>query len=129
MTTEGELTRELPDDIREAWERLRETAADFGEQRIYASHASIMFARKVCYFFVRPKPKRLEVVFFLGRRLRSPLVRRIEPASKVKFAHIVHVVHRDEAEAPLTDWLKEAYDVSPELSAKPVTRARRVRKK
>lgn len=78
-----------------------------------------MFARKVCYFFVRPKPKRLEVVFFLGRRLRSPLVRRIEPASKVKFAHIVHVVHRDEVEPPLTDWLKEAYDVSPVLSAKP----------
>ena len=88
-----------------------------------------MFARKVCYFFVRPKPKRLEVVIFLGRRVRSPLVRRIEPTSKVKFAHIVHVVHRDEVEAPLTDWLKEAYDVSPALSAKPVTRTRRVRKK
>lgn len=78
-----------------------------------------MFARKVCYFFVRPKPRRLEVVFFLGRRLRSPLVRRIEPTSKVKFAHIVHVVHRDEVEQPLTDWLKEAYDVSESLSARP----------
>jgi hypothetical protein len=88
-----------------------------------------MFARKVCYLFVRPKPKRLEVVFFLGRRLRSPLVRRIEPTSKVKFAHIVHVIHRDEVEAPLTDWLKEAYDVSPELSAKPARRVKRVRKK
>ncbi|HEX6324606.1 MAG TPA: DUF5655 domain-containing protein [Vicinamibacterales bacterium] len=118
-TTEGALTRDLPDDIREAWERLRETAAEFGEQRIYASLNSIMFARKVCYFFVRPKPRRLEVVFFLGRRLRSPLVRRIEPTSKVKFAHIVHVVHRDEVEQPLTDWLKEAYDVSESLSARP----------
>ena len=45
-TTEAALTAELPDDLREAWERLRETAADFGEQRIYASHKSIMFARK-----------------------------------------------------------------------------------
>lgn len=124
-TTEGALTRGLPEDIREAWERLRETASDFGEQRIYASHTSIMFARKVCYVFVRPKTKRLEVVIFLGRRVKSPLVRRIEPTSKVKFAHIVHVVHRDEVEAPLTDWLKEAYEVSPELSAKPARKGAR----
>ena len=36
-------------------ERLRETATSFGEQRIYASHKSIMFSRQSCYFFVRPK--------------------------------------------------------------------------
>jgi hypothetical protein len=39
----------------EAWERLRETATEFGEQRIYASHNSIMFSRKACYFCIRPK--------------------------------------------------------------------------
>ena len=50
-TTEAALTRHLSDDLREAWERLRETAAAFGEQRIYASHHSIMFSRKSCYFF------------------------------------------------------------------------------
>ena len=47
-TTESALTRDLSDDLREAWERLRETAAEFGEQRIYASHNSIMFA-PACY--------------------------------------------------------------------------------
>ena len=115
-TTETALTKDLPEDLREAWQRIRETAVEFGEQRIYASLNSIMFARKVCYFFVRPRPKRLEVVFFLGRRVKSPLVRRIEPSSKFKFAHFVHIVHRDEIEAPLTEWLREAYEVSPELS-------------
>ena len=54
-TTEAALTRDLSEDLREAWERLRETAAEFGDQRIYASHKSIMFSRKSCYFFVRPK--------------------------------------------------------------------------
>jgi hypothetical protein len=117
-TTEGALTRDLPDDVREAWERLRETAADFGEQRIYASHHSIMFSRKACYFFVRPHAKRLEVCFFLGRTLRSPQIRRSMPSSSVKVAHVVHVRHRDEVEAPLTDWLREAYDVSETLSAR-----------
>ena len=37
-TTEAALTRDLSDDLRDAWERLRETAAAFGDQRIYASH-------------------------------------------------------------------------------------------
>lgn len=118
-TTEAALTRDLPEDIHDAWERLRETAADFGEQRIYASHHSIMFARKACYFFVRPSAKRLEVVIFLGRRVKSPIVKRVEPSSARKHAHVIHVIHRDQVEPPLTEWLREAYEVSPELS-KPV---------
>ena len=122
-TTESALTGGLPEDLREAWQRIRETAVEFGDQRIYASLNSIMFAKKVCYFFVRPNPRRLEVVFFLGRRVKSPLVRRIEPSSKVKFAHFVHVVHRDEVEAPLTGWLREAYEVSESLSARPAKKA------
>jgi hypothetical protein len=116
-TTEAALTRDLSEDLRDAWERLRETAGDFGEQRIYASHKSIMFSRKACYFFVRPKTKALEVVIFLGRTLKSPLVRKTTPASRAKIAHIVHVTHRDQVEAPLTDWLQEAYDTSETLSA------------
>jgi hypothetical protein len=118
-TTEEALTKDLPEDLREAWERIRETAVEFGEQRVYASLRSIMFAKKVCYLFVRPRPKRLEVVFFLGRPIKSPLIRRIDTPSKVKFSHMVHIVHRDEIEAPLTDWMREAYDVSETLRARP----------
>ena len=110
-TTEAALTAELPDDLREAWERLRETAADFGEQRIYASHKSIMFARKSCYFFVRPKKSFLEVVFFLGRPLKAPQVKRSERPSRSKLAHIIHITHRDQVEPPITDWLREAFDL------------------
>ncbi|HVH55071.1 MAG TPA: DUF5655 domain-containing protein [Vicinamibacterales bacterium] len=109
-TTEAALTAELSDDLREAWDRLRETATEFGEQRIYASHKSIMFARKSCYFFVRPKKSFLEVVFFLGRPLKAPQVKRSERPSRTKLAHIVHITHRDQVEAPVTDWLREAYD-------------------
>jgi hypothetical protein len=109
-TSEAALTAELSDDLRDAWDRLRETAAEFGEQRIYASHKSIMFARKSCYFFVRPKKSFLEVVFFLGRPLKAPQVKRTERPSRAKLAHIVHITHRDQVEAPITDWLREAYD-------------------
>jgi hypothetical protein len=111
-TTEAALTAALSDDLRDAWERLRETAVEFGEQRIYASLNSIMFSRKACYFFVRPKRHYLEVCFFLGRTLKASQVRRAMPASKTKTAHLIHVRHRDEVESPMTDWLQEAYDFS-----------------
>ena len=117
-TTEAALTRELTEDLGDAWQRIRETAADYGEQRIYASHHCIMFARKACYFFVRPQRHHLEVCIFLGRAMNAPQVRRIERPSQRKFAHIVHVTHRDEVEAPITDWLHEAYAVSDELSSR-----------
>jgi hypothetical protein len=124
-TTEAALTRDLPEDLREAWERLRETAASFGDQRIYASLHSIMFSRTACYFFVRPKPKYLEVCIFLGRPLKAPQVRRVDEASKRKVVNIVHIRHRDEVEPPITDWLREAYDVSNELSGRRPKRAAR----
>jgi len=109
-TTEAALTRDLPEDLRDAWDRIRETAVEFGEQRIYASGTAIMFSRASCYFFVRPKKKFLEVVVFLGRSVRAPQVHRVERKSKTKLAHIVHVHHRDEVEAPLTGWLQDAYN-------------------
>jgi hypothetical protein len=116
-TSERELTRNLSEDLVDAWERLRETAGEFGEQRIYASHHSIMFSRKVCYFFVRPQKKYLEIWFFLGRKIKDSRIRKIVATSKVKFAHHVRITHRDEVESPITDWLQEAYKVSNTLRA------------
>ena len=111
-TTETALTQDLSEDLQDAWQRLRETAAAFGEQRIYASHNSIMFSRRSCYFFVRPKKTFLEVCVFLGRTLKAPQVRRVDKASKSKSAHFIRITHRDEVEPPFTDWLKEAYDLN-----------------
>jgi hypothetical protein len=115
-TTEAALVGGLSEDLRDAWERLREAAASLGEQRIYASHHSIMFSRKTCHFFVRPKQKYLELCVFLGRRLEAPQVRRVDHASKSKFYHLIRITHRDEVEPPITNWLQEAYELSNEVS-------------
>ena len=115
-TTEAALTQDLSPDLKEAWERLRETAAEFGEQRIYASHNSIMFSRKSCYFFVRPRKQFLEVCVFLGRAVKGPQVRRVDRSSKTKLAHIIRISHRDQVEAPITDWLHEAYELQDVLA-------------
>ncbi len=115
-TTEAALTAELSDDLKDAWERLREAAADLGEQRIYASHNSIMFARKACYCFVRPKRTFLELCIFLGRTVRSPLVTRSDQSSRTKVYHLIKLRHRDQVEPPVTDWLREAYELQDVLA-------------
>lgn len=101
------LTEDLSEDLRDAWDRLRETAVSFSDQRICASHKSIMFSRKSCYFFVRPKRSLLEISVLLGRTLKAPQVRRVDRGSRSKLVHAIHIRHRDEVEAPITDWLQK----------------------
>lgn len=108
-TTEAALTKDLSEDLQDAYARLREAAVELGDQRIYASHHSIMFARKAAYFFVRPKRNHLEVVIFLGRAIKAPQIKKVHESSKIKRAHVIHVRHRDEIESPITDWMREAY--------------------
>jgi hypothetical protein len=128
-TTEAALTRDLTDDLREAWERIRETAAEFGEQRIYASGKAIMFARTHCYFFVRPRVHALELCVFLGRTVKAPQVRRTDAKSRTKVAHTIRVTHRDQVETPITDWLQEAYEMSEALSAPAPTPGRSAKRR
>ena len=117
-TTEAALTEDLSEDLRDAWARLREVAAAFGDQRIYASGTAIMFSRKSCYFFVRPRRSFLQVCVFLGRAIRAPQVRRVEHKSGSKLVNIIHIKHRDEVEPPVTDWLGEAYDLPDKLTTR-----------
>ena len=124
-TTEAALTDDLSEDLRDAWERLRETAVAFGEQRIYASGTAIMFSRASCYFFVRPRRSFLQVCVFLGRAVRAPQVRRVERKSTSKLVNIIHIRHRDEVEPPVTDWLREAYDLPDKRAARGAKPSRR----
>jgi hypothetical protein len=49
------------------------------------------------------------VCVFLNRPVNAPQVRRVVRSSKTRLAHLIQIRHRDEVEAPLTDWLEEAY--------------------
>jgi hypothetical protein len=93
-----------------------------------------MFSRRACYFFVRPKAKFLEVCIFLGRPLKAPQVRRVIHGSRSRFANMLQIRHRDEVEAPITGWLREAYDVQdavrkPSTGKRKAARTRRPVKK
>jgi hypothetical protein len=56
------------------------------------------------------------VCIFLGRALVAPQIKKAAPSSKSKVYHILHIKHRDEVEAPITDWLREAYDLQDVLA-------------
>ena len=110
-TTERALTKDLSEELQDAYQRIRETAVEFGEQRIYASHHSIMFSRKACHFLVKPRRNFLEFWIFLGRAVKAPQVKKVVESSRVKRAHLLKITHRDEIDPPITDWMKEAYEL------------------
>jgi Domain of unknown function (DUF5655) len=112
--TEAELIDGLNEDLRDAWAKLRAFAATLGPQRIYASALTIMFAKKVCYFFVRPKKTFLEVWIFLPREIEG-LTSTRGAAKKVKYCNLFKLIHPDQVESPLTDWIAESYDYVPDL--------------
>jgi hypothetical protein len=57
--------------------------------------------------------------------VKAPQVRRTERASQTKIGHVIHVRHRDQVEAPITDWLREAYEHSDTLSVRPAKTRRK----
>ena len=110
--SEYELTENLNEELKDAWRKVKNFATDLGEQRVYTSARAMMFARRVCYFFLRPKKAYIELVFFLSEEQSDPLIFRAEESSKTRFSHTVKLIHEDQVESPLTDWLQEAYSQS-----------------
>jgi hypothetical protein len=119
--TEQELTQNLNEDLRDTWLKLKEYALALGPQRSYASGKAIMFSKKVCYCFVRPMPKYLEVCFFLPDEVDSPLIKKAHRVSKVRVGHVLRLVHPDQVEEPLTDWIRDAFATTAESPPPKVT--------
>lgn len=106
--SEDYLIENLNEELKEAWFKIREFGESLGEQKIYASGQAIMFSKKVCYFFVRPKKKSyLETVIFLKRDRVSENFKSA-PASKTKYYHTYRLIHADQVESELTDAITDA---------------------
>ena len=112
LPTETSVLSELEQEPRQAWLKVRNFASSLGPQKIYYSAKAIMFSREVCYMFVRPGKKKLELFIMLDRKIKSPLIKKIDPYSKTRFRHTVHVDHEDIIEEPLTDWVQLAWEAT-----------------
>jgi len=111
--SEAFLIDPLEEEFKDAWLKLREFGASLGEQKIYASGRAIMFSKKVCYFFVRPKKTYLEVVVFLQKKTSPDIFKSVKPVSKTKLAHTFRLVHSDQVEGALTEAIHQAFDEVP----------------
>jgi hypothetical protein len=115
LVTEKDLVGNLNEELREAWIKLRAFGASLGAQRIYASHNSIMFSKKICYFFVRPRKSFLEIWIFLPREVEG--LKATRGTKKIeKYCNLFKLIHADQVEEPLTDWLREAYEFIPSIT-------------
>jgi hypothetical protein len=112
--SEQEQTQNLSDDLQDAWAALRIYLLGLGDQELRTSHRSIMFARKTCYAFVRPKKAFIELNFFLPKVLDSEFLKKVTAVSKTKWVHVLHLTHSDQVDRPLTDWIREAFEYSGE---------------
>lgn len=65
VRSEQEQFQGLSDDLQDAWAALKIHLLALGEQEFRTSHRSIMFARKTCYAFVRPKKAFIELNFWV----------------------------------------------------------------
>lgn len=111
-TSESYLVDNLPEDLKDAWEKIRDYGSSLGEHRRYASGRAIMFSRKVCFFFVRPKKTYLETVIMLPREDGAEGFK-VAPSTKTKWAHTFKLVHPDQVEGALTEAIDEAYATTP----------------
>lgn len=112
VRSEQEQIQDLSEELQDVWAALKVHLLALGTQEVRTSHRSIMFARKTCYAFVRPKKAFIELNFFLPKALDSEFLKKVEPVSKTKWVHILHLTHSDQLEWPLTDWIREAFENS-----------------
>lgn len=110
--SEQEQFEGLSEDLQDTWKYLRRFLMSLGEQEVRTSHRSIMFARKTCYVFVRPKKAFIELNFFLLKALKSEFIKKVTPVSKTKWVHVMQLTHSDQVDEPLTDWIREAFEVT-----------------
>ncbi|MBY0317076.1 MAG: hypothetical protein K2Q26_16270 [Bdellovibrionales bacterium] len=113
-TTEAALTQHLEEDLRDAWKKIKKFSLSLGEQRVYASGKAIMFSKKTCFFFVRPKKSYLEVVVFLTDKKQWPTFHKVAPVSKSKYAHTFKLVHADQVEGELARAVELSFKECPQ---------------
>ncbi len=111
-TTERALTENLNEDLLDAFQKIRSFSLNLGDQRVYASGKAIMFSKKTCFFFVRPKKSFLEVVIFLRTKTKFKEFKSVQAVSKTKFAHTFKLFHSDQVEGELTKAIEQSYLLS-----------------
>jgi hypothetical protein len=85
--------------------------AGFGPFRTTALKTMITFSLERNFGGLTITKNRLDLGFFLKRRLHHRRITRIEPLSPTKVAHHVDLTSPSDVDAELVAWLAEAYAI------------------
>ncbi|WP_420461028.1 DUF5655 domain-containing protein [Neolewinella sp.] len=92
-----DLLAERPPELTLAFDALLLAVADWQPQTIGAGKAAIIFNNGKAWMVVRPMKAELDVAFFYGELLKSPVIKtaRLDNMGKNKYIH--HIRLRDES--------------------------------
>ena len=105
---EKHLDKASPE-LRAAFEALQAAMRRIGPYQTNALKTMITFSRDRNFAGLTVTKNRLDLGFFLPRRLQHARITRVEPISPRKIAHHVQLHAPSDVDAELVAWLEEAY--------------------
>ena len=108
-SVEKHLAKTSPE-LRATFEVLQAAMKRIGPYTTTALKTMITFSRDRNFGGLTVTKNRLDLGFFLTRRLQHSRITRVEPISPHKIAHHVNLYATSDVDAELVAWLREAYE-------------------
>ena len=109
-TVESHLAKTSPE-LRATFAALQEALASIGPVKTTPLKTMITFSLERNFGGVTITKSRLDLGFFLTRRLHHDRITRVEQLSPTKVAHHVDLLSPSDVDAELVAWLAEAYAI------------------
>lgn len=116
-TVESHLARASAES-RATFVALQTAMANLGPFKTTALKTMITFSLERNFAGLTITKSRMDLGFFLGRRVQNGRITRIEPLSPTKVAHHVDLRSPSDVDAELVAWLAEAYEIGRHKHAK-----------
>lgn len=100
-----------PAEILRLFDAVRQTIEDIGPVTLVPYRDRVAFMVRVRFAGVQPRNNRLNVNFWLTRRIESPRFQRVETLSPRTHIYTVWVSDPSDVDSELAGWLREAYGV------------------
>ena len=113
MTVEAYFAAKGPKRERPIFEAVLAFAESLGPVLVEPVAVGIFLKRARTFVELRPKTKWIELSFGLPRRIDHPRVSRTLGVSGSRTFHAVRLLAPDDVCEPVTDWITEAYDITP----------------
>jgi Domain of unknown function (DUF5655) len=113
MTVEAYFAAEGPERERPIFEAVLAFAETLGPVLVEPVAVGIFLKRARTFVELRPKTKWIELSFGLHRRIDHSRISKIIGVSGGRTFHAVRLVTPEDVTEPITDWITEAYDLTP----------------